>query len=118
MDHRILQWNCRGLKANYRYNEILLLLNKHKPSIFCLQETFLKSSDSISFKNYSIFNHIFENPDRACGGSSIIVDNKFPHRQIDLDVNFQAVAVVVTLHRPICICSIYIPPQQQINSEQ
>ena len=93
MSHRILQWNCRGIKPNY--NEILLMLNKHNPSCFCLQETFLKSNDQITFKNYSIYNHMFENPERACGGSSIIVDNKFPHRKLDLDVKFQAIAVVV-----------------------
>ena len=116
MSHHILQWNCRGIKPNY--NEILLLLNKHKPSVFCLQETFLQSNDNITFKNYSIYNHIFENADRACGGSSIIVDNKYPHRQIDLDLNFQATAVVVTLHRPICICSIYIPPSYQFTIEE
>ena len=58
MGHHILQWNCRGLKPNY--NEILLMLNKYKPAIFCLQETFLKSIDNISFKNYSLYNHFLK----------------------------------------------------------
>ena len=48
----ILQWNCRGLKANY--NEILILTTLYSPTIFCLQETFLKPTDNISFKNYTI----------------------------------------------------------------
>ena len=34
----ILQWNCRGLKANF--NELLILLSLFNPKICCLQETF------------------------------------------------------------------------------
>ena len=39
----IMQWNCRGLKANY--NEVLILMSLFSPSVICLQETFLKQSD-------------------------------------------------------------------------
>ena len=65
----ILQWNCRGLKANN--NEILILTTLSSPTVFCLQETFLKlqitlvlkiivyiiisQTDNVSFKNYSIY---------------------------------------------------------------
>ena len=38
--HNIIQWNCRGLKP--KFDEISLLLSQQKPSVFCLQETFLK----------------------------------------------------------------------------
>ena len=38
----IIQWNCRGLRANY--NEILILMSLFSPSVICLQETFLKQS--------------------------------------------------------------------------
>ena len=115
MGYSLLQWNCRGIKANY--DEVLLLMSKYNPSVFCLQETFLKTSDNMTFKNYSMYNHIHENSNRACGGSSIIVSNKVPHREIPLNTQLQAVAVVVTLHRPMCICSVYIPPSSEINEE-
>ena len=39
MPNKILQWNCRGIRANYE--ELLLLLNKSNPKIVCLQKTFL-----------------------------------------------------------------------------
>ena len=54
----ILQWNCRGLKANY--NEILILTTLHSPTVFCLQETFLKTADNISFKTtvYTIISQL------------------------------------------------------------
>ena len=71
MSSNIIQWNCRGLKANY--NEILLFLSKFNPSLLCLSETFLKESDKISFKNYSMYNFIDNNQIKASGGTSIII---------------------------------------------
>ena len=44
----IIQWNCRGLKANYK--EILILTKLLSPTVFCLQETFLKNTDNIILK--------------------------------------------------------------------
>ena len=84
----IIQWNCRGLKANY--NEILILTTLLSPTVFCLQETFLKNTDNINFKNY---NHIATENQKASGGSSILVKSNVPHRQIDINSNLQAVAV-------------------------
>ena len=49
--HKIIQWNCRGLKPNY--NEVSLLISEYNPSVFCFQETFLKPDDNISIKRFS-----------------------------------------------------------------
>ena len=46
MGRKIIQWNCRGLKANI--NELLFLTQC--PSIICLQETFLKQNDNINIR--------------------------------------------------------------------
>ena len=51
--HKIVQWNCRGLKPNY--NEVSsILLSEYKPSVFYFQESFLKADDNISFKGFDI----------------------------------------------------------------
>jgi len=112
MKNTILQWNCRGLKANY--HDILLLLNEHDPAVLCLQETFLKNTDNITLKNYSLFNHYSQNVDRASGGVSVIVNNRAPHKVIPLNTNLQAIAVSVTLQRVITFCSIYLPPNTNL----
>ena len=112
MDNTIIQWNCRGLRANY--NEILLLLTKFNPSVVCLQETFLKQTDNVLFKNYAVFNYISNQGDKASGGTSIVINNRFPHSQVNLNTPLQAVAVSVTLHKTITICSIYLPPNDLI----
>ena len=45
MAHKIIQWNCRGLRSNY--NDLAILLQEHSPSAVCLQEP----NTNISFKN-------------------------------------------------------------------
>ena len=53
MQNRIIQWNCRGLKANYE--ETLLLLKDYEPAALCLQETHLKETDNVTIRNYTAF---------------------------------------------------------------
>ena len=54
--HKIIQWNCRGLKPNY--NEVSLLISEYNPSVFCFQETFLKPDDNISLRGFNICYHL------------------------------------------------------------
>ena len=105
---RIIQWNCRGIRP--RYEELLLLLTLLRPSVFCLQETYLKPEDTFTFKGFNTYNHIHSDCLRASGGSSILVHSSCPQREIKLKTDLQAVAVSVTLEKEITLCSIYIPP--------
>ena len=109
----IIQWNCRGLKPNY--DEVSLLLTSHNPAAMCLQETFLKDTDTVSFKRHSIYNTVYTGGDKASGGVSVIVNNSIPHKHIALQTDMQAVAVSLTMHRIITLCSVYIPPKTRIN---
>ena len=103
----ILQWNCRGLKANYK--EIFILTSLLAPSVIRLKETFLKQT-YISFKNYTMYNYITDANQKASGGTYILIKSDTPHRPIDINSNLQAIAVNVMLSKPITICSIYLPP--------
>ena len=109
----IIQRNCRGLRANY--NEILILMSLFSPSVICLQETFLKQSDNISFRDLNMFNYICPDGQRASGGTAIMVKSSVPHSQFDLNTNLQAVAVNVTVSKKITICSIYLPPSDVLS---
>ena len=114
MKKRIIQWNCRGLKANYE--ETLLLLKDYEPSALCLQETHLKDTDTISIRNYTAFHTFSANNERAVGGVSIfIINNNAPHSHIPLNTNLQAVAVSIPIHRVITLCSNYIPPRSRLS---
>lgn len=111
----ILQWNCRGVKANF--NELLILTTLLSPKILCLQETFLKESDDIQVKNYSSYHYKQTNCQKASGGTSILIHSNVPHSKIDINTNLQAVAVKVTLSKVISICSIYVPPNSKLKQD-
>ena len=114
MAHKIIQWNCRGLRSNY--NDLAILLQEHSPTAVCLQETNLKPNTNISFKNYSIINCFGPaNNERACWGVSILVKDGTPHQQITLNTTLQAVAVNINCHRPMTICSVYLPPNRSVD---
>ena len=113
--HKIIQWNCRGLKPNY--NEVSLLISEYNPSVFCFQETFLKPDDNISLRGFNVYNYVHTDCLRPSGGASIFVKSSFPQREIDLQTELQATAVSVTLDREITICSVYIPPSFSLNSQ-
>ena len=111
--NEIIQWNCRGLKANF--NELLLLLTALCPSIVCLEETSFKPNDNLNIRGYTLYNHIHQAGDMASGGSSVIINNSVPHSQILLNTNLQAIAAKATLHKTIHVCSLYLPPNSRIN---
>ena len=69
--HKIIQWNCQGLKPNY--NEVSLLISEYNPSVFCFQETFLKPDDKISLKGFNVYNYVHTDCLRPSGGASIFV---------------------------------------------
>jgi exonuclease III len=95
MNHPLfLQWNCPGFKVNF--NKLSLLIKNHSPVAICLQETYLKNTDKINTKNYTMNNH-YAQGDRASGGSAIAVDNNYIHSHINLKTNLQATAVRLSL---------------------
>ena len=69
--HKIIQWNCPGLKP--KFDEISIALEQQKPSAFCLQETSLKHNDNATLKGFNTYNYIHSDCQRPSGGSSIFV---------------------------------------------
>ena len=114
-NNNILQWNCRGLTANFP--ELDLLLQTYSPAAICLQETFQNDTKPFNLRKYSHFykNHL-KNDGRPGGGVSIFIKRTIPHSQIQLNTPLQATAVRVSLHRPITVCSIYLPPSTNIDN--
>ena len=92
-NHRIMQWNCRGLRSHY--NEI----------------------DHLNIKDFNTYNYMYSEGQRPSSGSSILVHSSCPQRETILITNLQAVAVSVTLDKEISICSVYIPPNFHLETE-
>src|ERR1041384_1433544 len=110
---RFIQWNCRGAKPNF--NEIQLLLNSLNPVALCLQETYLL--DPLSFDRHytTLIKQAHITGARPHGGVSILVNNSVPHSPIQLITNLQAVAVRITAHKVITVCSLYLPPGSPVD---
>jgi len=70
----ILQWNIRGLQANKE--ELDMLFSHIRPSIVCLQETFLKENKIMTFKGYSSY-HTYDSEINGVAhvGSAILVNS-------------------------------------------
>ena len=112
----IIQWNCRGLRANYE--ELEIMIDRQDPMLVCLQETFLKTTDDITIENYTSYNHICIANEKATGGVSILVKENIPHQHITLTTNLQAVGVTITAHKTLTVCCIYLPPKSQPTSRE
>ena len=113
-NHRIIQWNCRGLRSNY--NEIITFIFIESIS-FLLARNFFKTDDQSNIRDFNTYNYIYSEGQRPSGGSSILVHSSHPQREIKLVTNLQAVAVSVTLDKEITICSVYIPPNCHLETE-
>src|SRR5437867_4899867 len=101
----ILQWNCRGLKANLP--ELDLLLQTYSPAAICLQEILQNENKPINL-NLRKYSHFYKNSlksdGRPGGGVSTFIKRNIPHSQIFLNTPLQATAVEISLHRPITLC--------------
>ena len=82
------------------------------------QETSIKENNQININNYQAYNHLHKNGLRASAGVSILVRKDVPQNQISIDSDLQVIAVKITLHKSINICSIYIPLHDPINESK
>ena len=105
----VIQWNCSGLRPNF--DELSILLVKHDPLAVCFQETFLKDTDNITVSGFNLYHKCQETENRASGGVSILVNEIIPQNIVTLNTTLQAVAVKVTVHKTINLCSVYLPPR-------
>ncbi|KAG1713967.1 RNA-directed DNA polymerase from mobile element jockey [Nymphon striatum] len=105
------RWNCRGYRS--KYDEICRLLNDHNPTAMCLQETRLNDTCNTTIRRYSIYRRDLPS-EHPAGGVCIIVNNQIPHSSVQLNSSLQAIAVRVSMHKVLTICSIYIPPSSPI----
>jgi len=109
-----IQWNMRGLQADRK--ELSLLLSQYDPTAVCIQETVLHSNKTASFKKYTYYGiPAVETNGSLHGGVGMLVKNTTPHQQLHINTGLQAIALRVTCHKTITICSIYLSPSTACN---
>ena len=110
--HKIIQWNCYGYNSNLQcaasINGLLPYAAK-KP---------LKKAVTNQIWKTMINVYIHDTGLRALGGISILIREDVPQSKIYMNTHSQAIAVLVTLHKTVPICSLYIPPHDLINEKE
>ena len=108
-----IQWNIRSIQANRE--ELQIIFRDCNPSVVCIQETLLKDTSNVGFRNHSLYHCPgTENNGTFHGGVAILVNNSVARKSVSLNTNMQAVAVRVSCYKTITIRSIYLPPSQNL----
>ena len=52
---------------------------------------------------------------RACGGASVLVRDGIPSSECTLNTSLHAKAVTISTSKTITVCSLYLPPSENLN---
>lgn len=111
---KIIQWNVRGILRNL--DDVQELLSKFNAKVLCVQETHLTPKHKDFLRQYIIFRKDREDPVVPSGGVAIIADRSIACQHLKLPTALEAVAIrAVLFNKLITICSVYIPPHQQLH---
>lgn len=93
-----------------------MLISETQATVICLQETMIGDRRVSAPRGFNIFHKLGPNP--AHGGSAILVHNSRPFSEFPVITDLQAVAIQVHLNRKVTVCSIYMPPNENIDITQ
>ena len=113
---RIVQWNHKGLRA--RHKKVWFLMNIFQLSCICLQEVMLENLSIIQERKYD-FQAIIPLEQRSKGGTAVAIKKEIAHKRLNIRTTLQVVTLEVQLvgENKITICSIYLPPTDQVTEE-
>ena len=111
----IMQWNIRGLRANWE--ELHLLIQDLSPRVICLQETMVGHRTNMCPAGYLSLHSPTPADGGHRGGSAIFCRRDVPFSALRLQTPLQAVAGRVYLERMYTVCSLYLPPSEDISRQ-
>ena len=94
--------------------EIIQLINIHKPIAIPLQETRFWQNKIVNLSGYTLYDQNGHFNVTAHGGVALYIHQSTPAQELTLETPYQAVAVRVQLLRPLTLCSIYISQSHEI----
>lgn len=113
----ILQWNCEGLKPKFATGDIHQLIKETNTNCICLQETKLRPEANFVVKKFKSYlkNQDVAEGQNAHGGVAIFVRKFISSYQVKLQTELQAIAVSVKFRKRITLCSLYLPPGEEVS---
>ena len=110
MEHSIIQWNLRGFQANFE--ELTLREGISRLCLDC-RKLFLTNSKTPLFSGCNILTKKSLNV-RATGGIALLINKSYLFTEVHLNTPLQALAAKVTLNKVVTVCSIYLPPSDDV----
>ena len=117
MELNILQWNARSLIAHQLELKNFLASTQVKPSLICVQETFLRAGKTFNLHGYSVERRDREGAERG-GGVAILIAEGLSYTVVDRPQDVEALSIQFSLasKRKITVTNIYHPPNTPINT--
>ena len=108
----ILQWNIRGIGANYE--QLKILISDFNPICICLQETKTSFDKLPTIKGYELIKQMAN-----AEGIAIYVKNGTPFSPFTINTSLRVSAIKVTIqNKPTVVCSIHIPPKHNLTEDE
>ena len=115
----MMQWNCEGIHAKFTKGDALQYIKESGAKILILAETKLAYNQNFKIKGFrSYLNNLEVDNQNAHGGVAIFGKNYASSYRIKLNTTLQAIAVSVKIQKRITICSIYLPPNEEVQLAQ
>ena len=108
----IVQWNIQGYWK--KFNQLKLIIKNFNPTCIALQEMILGQKDVLMPpSDYTGYKSI--RTTRL--GAGLLVKKSIPATTLSLNTDLQAVAVRVQTPKSYTVCSLYIPPRDQVTAQ-
>lgn len=100
---KVLQWNCQSITPNK--SDLIYLLNKYKPYICALQETWLKPGSLFKIRGYSCLR---EDRVDGHGGVAMLVKHPLSFSLFSIPSHSNNFSIIAALVENICYVSMYL----------
>ena len=112
----IVHWNIEGIKSKFLTGDICQLIKELDIKCFCVSETKLGPGVNFQIKGFKGYQKNLQVGEGQTphGGVAVYVKNGISSYGINLQTPLQAVAVSIKCHQRITVCSIYLPPNENI----
>ena len=116
---KLIQWNTDGIKPKNQAGNFQQLTRELDPSAYICQELKLSYNEKFEIKGFKSYIKTLQvQPnENAKGGVGIFIKNNIASYQIDLQTDLQAVAISMKSNIRITVCSLYLPPEDNVTSE-
>lgn len=108
MDQCILQWNSQSVSN--KKADLIFLLNKYKPVVFAISETWLKPGSRFRVPGYACFR---DDRNDGYAGCALLISKSFTFSTIPLPNHDQGINIVAVKVANTTFVSVYIPHPNQ-----